>query len=118
MGTAAGGWGNGDTRGIAGVVGPTGNGVVSCNVFGEYPWAYDSDIVKCLVHAVQRSAHWVVNLSLGVRHFHTLVTASNGAVVWSFIWDLQSSCMTKNGLAPNSSVRAMQADCICQELFD
>jgi hypothetical protein len=81
MGTMAGGWGNGDTRGIAGVVGPTGNGVVSCNAYGSDPGAHDSDIVQCLVHAVARSAHWVVNLSLGVRKLPW--QRSNAQLCWT-----------------------------------
>ena len=67
MGTAAGGWGDGDTRGVAGIVGPARASLLSCNVFGMGEGSATSDIVKCLVHAVQRGAHWVVNLSLGVR---------------------------------------------------
>lgn len=67
MGIIAGGWGNGDTRGIAGLVGPSGDGVLSCNVFGKNDFAEVTDIIKCLIHAVERDAHWVVTQGISVR---------------------------------------------------
>jgi hypothetical protein len=52
MSQAAGDWGGGDTRGIAGMAGPMRNGnqgqLLSCNVFGNSNSAYDSNIAKCL----------------------------------------------------------------------
>lgn len=68
FGTAAAAWGGGDPSGIAGVMGPTGGTVVSCNTFGDngdVNGASVADIVRCLAHARQNNAHWVVNLSLG-----------------------------------------------------
>ncbi|WIA44059.1 hypothetical protein OEZ86_010422 [Tetradesmus obliquus] len=64
-GTAAGDWGGGDTRGIAGIAGPMKGQLVSCNVFGSSNGATDSDIGKCLAYAVSTKSHWAINLSLG-----------------------------------------------------
>ncbi|WIA23563.1 hypothetical protein OEZ85_000288 [Tetradesmus obliquus] len=64
-GTAAGDWGGGDTRGIAGIAGPMKGQLVSCNVFGSSNGATDSDIAKCLAYAVSTKSHWAINLSLG-----------------------------------------------------
>lgn len=62
-------WGGNDPSGVAGILGPAiGRKPVSCNVFGQNgdaDGASISDIVRCLAHARQRDAHWVVNLSLG-----------------------------------------------------
>eukprot|EP00775_Hariotina_reticulata_P002403 gene2403-2707_t len=64
-GTAAGAWGGGDTRGIAGLAGPAANSIISCNTFGTSKGAAITDIVRCLQHAVSRNAAWVINMSLG-----------------------------------------------------
>ncbi|WIA10327.1 hypothetical protein OEZ85_010519 [Tetradesmus obliquus] len=69
FGTIASAWGGNDPSGVAGILGPAiGRKPVSCNVFGQNgdaDGASISDIVRCLAHARQRDAHWVVNLSLG-----------------------------------------------------
>ncbi|WIA40762.1 hypothetical protein OEZ86_004442 [Tetradesmus obliquus] len=73
-GIMAGGWGNGDSRGIAGVLGPTSSGLVMCNAFS--PGSYFSssmvqvaastqDLLACYNHTRSVDAHWVINMSLG-----------------------------------------------------
>ncbi|WIA21689.1 hypothetical protein OEZ85_000857 [Tetradesmus obliquus] len=72
MGVMAGAWNNGDSRGIAGVVGPARSSMLSCNCFGRGTGACSDsvtatlkDVASCLAHASSQSAHWVINLSLG-----------------------------------------------------
>jgi hypothetical protein len=52
-----------DISGIAGVVGPAPQGVASCNAFGSFTSARDSDVIECITHAVASNTHWVINLS-------------------------------------------------------
>uniref|UniRef100_A0A383VUC4 Peptidase S8/S53 domain-containing protein n=1 Tax=Tetradesmus obliquus TaxID=3088 RepID=A0A383VUC4_TETOB len=72
MGVMAGAWNSGDSRGIAGVVGPARSGMLSCHCFGRGTGASSDsvtatvkDVASCLAHASSQSAHWLINLSLG-----------------------------------------------------
>jgi hypothetical protein len=51
----AGGWGNGDTRGIAGVLGPTSGGIVMCNAFS--PGSYFSSSMVQVRQAFLNDLH-------------------------------------------------------------
>ena len=77
----AGAWGNGDTRGIAGVAGLADRAVVSCNAFSPGSafsstmtsvGAATQDVVSCLKYVATVNAHWVVSAAAAVLVLHVM----------------------------------------------